>query len=205
MPYSYRLILRSGPNAGNEYPLEKDEIVLGRDAKNDIVINDPEVSRKHARLIKNGDDYFYEDLSSTNGSFIQGQRLSTITLLKPGMTINIGETIALDYEMRSTDPSATVVSRRKPAAPVLDRSTSAPPPPPIAPPVYVAQQQTPAPVTPAAPANKSNKTLKIILIVIAVIFIICVIPSIIMEASDTWCNILGGIFNILKPGSCTIP
>lgn len=202
MPYSYKLILKSGPNAGTEYPLAKDEVILGRDAKSDVVINDTEVSRKHARLIKNGDDYFYEDLGSTNGSFIQGQKLSTITLLKPGMTINIGETIALDYEMKSTDSSATVASRRKQTPSIPTNLTPSAPPPPIAPPVYVIQQPSPAPSAPVTPTKKSNKTMTVLLVIVAAIVVLCVIPSIIMEASNTWCNILGGIFNLLKPGSC---
>jgi pSer/pThr/pTyr-binding forkhead associated (FHA) protein len=205
MPYTYKLILKSGPNAGTEYALEKDEVILGRDAKSDVVINDAEVSRRHARLIRNGEDYFYEDLGSTNGSFIQGARLSTMTLLKPGMTINIGETVVLSYMMTSSDPSATVASKRRQAAPVPTFQTPAAPPPPIAPPVYVAPPQAPVVQASVTPGNQNSKTMKIILIIVAAIVVLCVIPSIIMEASNTWCNILGGIFNLIKSGSCPIP
>ena len=40
----FRLVIRSGPTAGNTFPLEKSEVFVGRDTNNDIVINDPEIS-----------------------------------------------------------------------------------------------------------------------------------------------------------------
>ena len=50
-PDSFQLVQRSGPAPGKTYSLSKNEIYLGRDITNDIVINDPEISRKHARLM----------------------------------------------------------------------------------------------------------------------------------------------------------
>ena len=62
MVTTYRLILVSGVGAGTEYPLEKTELQLGRELSNDIVINDPEVSRRHAKLVLQGDGYVLEDV-----------------------------------------------------------------------------------------------------------------------------------------------
>ena len=51
MPSSYRLVMRSGPSAGKVHPLEKNELFIGRDLNNDVVINDPEKSdRSHVVL-----------------------------------------------------------------------------------------------------------------------------------------------------------
>jgi hypothetical protein len=198
MPYTYKLILTSGPDAGTEIPLEKDELFLGREATNDIVINDVEVSRKHARLLKQGDDYFYDDLGSTNGSFILGQKITAPTLLKPENKITIGEKVEFTYYMTSIDPTATMVSRRKPSAPVSEAPVQLPPPVMVAPPAIPPQPAQ------KKPAVKLSKPVMILLIVIAAIFVLCVIPSIIMEASDTWCNVLGWFFNFLKAGSCIL-
>jgi DNA segregation ATPase FtsK/SpoIIIE, S-DNA-T family len=197
MTYTYKLILQSGPDAGAEFPLEKPDLYLGRDAKNDVVINDSEVSRRHAHLVRQGDDYFYEDLGSTNGSFILGQKLSTSTLLRPGATITIGERVLINYVMTSTDASATVASTRKRQAPVSAPPVVLPPPVSVAPPVY----QAPAAKV-LEPVGQKSKSTKIILIIVAVILVFCIIPWIIMEVSDTYCNILGWFFNMLMPGSC---
>ena len=99
MSTQYKLILQSGVGAGTEYPLEKTDLILGRDLSNDIVVNAPEVSRRHARLILEEGGYILEDLGSTNGTFIRGQRLGAPLVLRPGETITIGEKVVLKYEV----------------------------------------------------------------------------------------------------------
>lgn len=145
MNRTYKLILQTGTNAGAEFVLEKDEIFLGRDVNNDVVINDPEVSRRHARLIRDGEEYLYEDLGSTNGTFIQGQRLAAPTLLKHGTIITIGERVLLSYMIAMTDPYATVAVSRvsqpveplpqaqavPQSSPLPQKASVVPPPPPL--------------------------------------------------------------------------
>ena len=84
MSSNYRLVMRSGPSIGQIYPLEKSEMVIGRDLGNDIVISDSEVSRRHSRIFKQGNNYVIEDLGSTNGTFVNGQRLTGSYVLRPG-------------------------------------------------------------------------------------------------------------------------
>ena len=112
----FRLILLSGSSAGTEFPLEKSEIFLGRDLSNDVVINDPEVSRQHIRLVLTGNTYAIEDRGSTNGTFVRGQRLSGPLLLSPGETIILGEKVLLKFESAPIDPNATVAAFRRPPA-----------------------------------------------------------------------------------------
>ena len=50
------------------YQLEKSEIFIGRDACNDIVIERPVISRRHARIFRVGEDWRVADLSSLNGT-----------------------------------------------------------------------------------------------------------------------------------------
>ena len=216
MAKSFKLIIESGPSAGTELLLEKDELSLGRDVNNDLVINDPEVSRKHARLIKEGDTYIFEDLGSTNGTFILGNRLSKPTLLVPNSKITIGERVQLSYVVEGLDPSETVVApRHVPQPPVQPPAASIPPVPPAAippvppasvppaPPIQAARSSAPVPPppmgVPTSPKKKS-KTLMVILIILAVILVFCVIPFILVDVTNNWCNLFGSIFQMM--GAC---
>lgn len=96
---SFRLVVRRGPQPNQTYELSKDVVTLGRDITNDITINDPEVSRHHMRLMRGAGGFTVEDLGSTNGTFINGQRVNTPRPLRPGDMVGLGETVTLAYEM----------------------------------------------------------------------------------------------------------
>jgi len=115
-PASFQLVMQSGPTPGKSYPLDKSEIYIGRDINNDIVISDAEISRKHCRLILQGGGYVIEDLGSTNGSFVNGQRLMGPHPLRPGELMMLGENVGLSYEMIGFDVDATVVGGAPPMA-----------------------------------------------------------------------------------------
>jgi hypothetical protein len=65
-------------------------VVIGRSPGADIVIGDDFVSGRHARLAPSGDGVVLEDLGSTNGTVLNGERLKAARSLKPGDTIDIG-------------------------------------------------------------------------------------------------------------------
>jgi pSer/pThr/pTyr-binding forkhead associated (FHA) protein len=94
----YRLVVRQGANPGQIYKLEKDEISIGRDVTNDIVLNDAEVSRKHAQLTLEQGRYKIEDLNSTNGTYIDGQRLIGPHVLAVGEIIMFGDNVGVVFE-----------------------------------------------------------------------------------------------------------
>jgi len=94
----FQLTMRSGPTPGETYSLTSDEILLGRDLANDIPIGQPEVSRRHARFFKDGGDIYIEDLGSTNGTFINGARISSPQQLRSGDAVMVGENIVLVFE-----------------------------------------------------------------------------------------------------------
>ena len=88
---NYQLVMQSGPTPGKTFELTLEEYSIGRDINNMIVINDAEVSRKHARLLSQAGGYVIEDLGSTNGTFVNGQRLLGPHMLVHGETISMGD------------------------------------------------------------------------------------------------------------------
>ncbi len=168
---SYQLVMRSGPTPGKVFPITNPEITVGRDVTNDIVINDAEISRRHARLTLQAGDYVVEDLGSTNGSFVNGQRLMGPHALHNGELVMFGENVGLVYESTNVtmDLNATVIS-----APMGPQATVAgpqpmppapppmyaPPPPMEEPPMYAQQVPAgpfePVPPMPVAPPKKSG-------------------------------------------------
>lgn len=107
---SFQLVMRLGPTPGKVISLSDDEVTIGRDIVNDIVISDPEISRKHARFVKVGSGYQLEDLGSTNGTYVNGQRLLGPHQLESGELVMFGENVGMVYEHTPFDPDATVVS-----------------------------------------------------------------------------------------------
>lgn len=93
-----KLIAKEGPASGVSYTLEQQEIFIGRDLSNDIVINDPEISRRHARLYKQGNAYILEDLGSTNGTSVNSKRLTGPCKLNHGEAVGMGQNISFIYE-----------------------------------------------------------------------------------------------------------
>jgi len=75
---------------GNEnFPLEKSVIDIGRHSENDLILNEPHVSRHHAQLRSINKRYIIFDVGSTGGLFINGKKISQATL-QPGDVIRIG-------------------------------------------------------------------------------------------------------------------
>ena len=99
-----KLTIRRGPDTGKVYLLNKDVVTIGRGTKNDIVINDNDVSRSHCQLLRHAGGYEIEDLNSTNGTFINGQRVMARRILKGGQLIELGDMITLEYEKEIIAP-----------------------------------------------------------------------------------------------------
>jgi hypothetical protein len=108
---SFRLIMRTGPDPGTVVDLDKDVMVFGRDAAVDIVLGDSEVSRKHARITRSPGGYVLEDLNSTNGTFVNGERLTSPHVLSHGDLIGMGENVTMTFDAVSPEAAATKARR----------------------------------------------------------------------------------------------
>lgn len=82
-----------GPNSGQSVPLGDDPIILGRGTDAAIRLNDDYVSTRHARFASNGEQWFVEDLGSTNGTYIGSQRVTSPVPLSMGTQVRLGKTI----------------------------------------------------------------------------------------------------------------
>ncbi len=105
----------SGLDAGKVYRIDKDQVRLGAvpqdgGQKNDIVVRDVEhaISRFHCELIKRGGQVYVQDLNSSNGTRLNGERLKpgTPELLRKGSRIQLAETVELRFGYARTDKKA---------------------------------------------------------------------------------------------------
>ena len=103
-----KLIIHEGPVQGEEFALENVSTTIGRAPTNDLVINFPAVSGIHARITREGNNYFLEDLGSSNGTFVNGEQISGRYLLSSGDRIGLGQAVKMEFQLPPVDPGATM-------------------------------------------------------------------------------------------------
>ncbi len=206
----FQLVMHSGPTPGKTFPMEGDVLTIGREASNAIAINDAEVSRKHAQLVFQGGKYIITDLGSTNGTFVNGQRLTGQHVLQPGEIISLGEQISLLYEVvAQVDPNATMISSAaRVSVPPAPAQAPQPKPQPQYQPQPQAQQYagsipaSPEPEVAYIPPPPAKKGLPIPLIIVAIV-LLCLICSCAgffwyVDSNVLWCD----FFPFLFGGAC---
>ncbi|GGD27446.1 FHA domain-containing protein [Microbacterium faecale] len=94
-----RVVITSGPRAGLEIPLGTDPLTIGRSSESGLVIRDDYTSSHHARLIRYDGRWMLQDLDSTNGTFHDGERVTSGSpvAIRPGAPIKVGATT---FELR---------------------------------------------------------------------------------------------------------
>lgn len=156
---AFRLIVRTGPNPGVVTELTKEVSMMGRDVTNDVVLGDAEVSRQHARLTRTPAGFVLEDLGSTNGTFVNGDRLAAPRVLNAGDLLGLGENVTLTFDATSPESTATVMG------PAVGKPAMAAAPPRVAAPspaqaprqgAAAGLAQQPGPATPPVEGQKSG-------------------------------------------------
>jgi pSer/pThr/pTyr-binding forkhead associated (FHA) protein len=98
-----KLLIKRQEGQLTELDWDAEQISIGRDGANDIVIDHPLASRRHARLERAEDGFYVRDLESTNGTFINQERVEGACLLRNQDQVIIADTIIIFH-----DPDATV-------------------------------------------------------------------------------------------------
>lgn len=156
-----RLIIRHDPTTQQEFPLPTEAVTLGREAINEIVLYDPEVSRRHTEISYQDGRFIVSDLGSTNGTFVNGRRIGGPTPLSDGDVIEMGEGVSITFRGPSAEHLETSIE--PPSFVDYDSTTAQPGPlqgPPSQsgepPPTEVMRPDWQPQVTPGAPVAEAT-------------------------------------------------
>ena len=182
-------LFRSGELKGRRLPVKVPVVNIGRGDYNDVVIADPSVSTMHAKLQRRDSVWVLTDLGSTNGTYVEGERLTGEVPLGPGTTLRFGDVAALFEPLDESAPSGRPDSTRM--MPRVDAESPRPAPAAPAPPVR--QDAAPAveplseiprprprprrPIHMAPPRPKSPSTLTVVGLVILVAILAYLLTS----------------------------
>jgi pSer/pThr/pTyr-binding forkhead associated (FHA) protein len=120
------LLVRSGDLKGRRFPIRVPVVNVGRADYNDIVVDDGTVSTIHAKFQRREGIWVLVDLDSTNGTFVDGERVSGEVPLAPGAIVRFGD-VSMVFE-----PMDDTVDPRQGSSTKLMGAMAAPPPPPPA-------------------------------------------------------------------------
>ena len=187
------LTVRQGEQEGSVFTLSEQPAIIGREDTADITIGDPEMSRRHAKVVFQAGKYVIEDLGSTNGTILNGTKVTDPRTLASGDTIKIGQTV-LEYQEQMLPTPAPV---QQAPAPVAPSGAEIPPPPQPAAPV--------APTAPAAPEAPPKKkrgcwlwgcgclALAVIGLILLVVIVAFLLPQMAPDATQNLQDILDGM------------
>ncbi len=116
------LVIVTGPRPGSMIVIgEGQDFVVGRTTEASYAIDDDSLSRRHARFFRLAGKYAIEDLKSTNGTFVDGKRLTEPSFLEPGASIQLGKEIVVRFELQ--DDAVIEEQKRLYEATVRDKLT----------------------------------------------------------------------------------
>lgn len=174
------ILVRTGALKGSRLPIRVPVVNIGRADYNDLVIPDDSVSSAHAKLQRREGMWVLTDLGSTNGTMVDGEKVTGEAVLSPGATVRLGE-VSLLFDPPAEGDGGPAVSGTKvmgalqvpapaPAAP--SRAPAGPPPltppPPAAPPARPAAPRAPLRPVVTAPRKKGNAWLVPLLVVVVI-------------------------------------
>src|SRR5688572_30606658 len=106
---TFQLTIAEGKEAGKEFVFDQSSVVIGRTADCDVILYDPGVSRKHARIFSQGKSYYVEDMGSSNGTKVNGSVVKK-KQLADGDAVALGPVVfsfsSKVIEEMDTDPKA---------------------------------------------------------------------------------------------------
>ena len=205
-----KLIFQSESQMGKEVPLSGDEITIGRDPENSVVLDDVQISRHHLRIYRDKQNWLIEDLNSTNGTTVNGKALKKVQKLKHGDLVTMGDDSKFKVVIIEEKPEKAAKTEPEVSAKKEDsrkrlgfkREKREKVDPVEAMPVSISEEPAAEEKEPVKFLDKYPKWAIILMIAIAFIIIFCVIPFVVIEVSDQWCNLFSSFFNSVSPGVC---
>ncbi len=225
----YKLVFRSGSLSGREETFTNEEMIIGRDPAHRMAIDDPKVSRDHLKIYTENGQLFLVDLESTNGTFVNGKHVTKPVRLKDGDLISLGDNNVFEVQIVKSEPQpqsemaaesaesaesaetaetagtaeSTESAESAPAMETGKRKRSkrrAERVKKVAKPVMQSGSKG---GKPAGGFFASLPTWAVVLFIAVGFFILfCLIPFVIIEVTDQWCNLFSGFFNAISPGVC---
>jgi len=158
-PHTFQLTISKGPHLGKTFELAKEKVTIGRDAAVDVTFDIAEVSRSHAIITRQGDNYLLQDLGSTNGTFVNEKKISGQYRLHSGDKIMLSDAVHMIFSVQY-DSGATVVapSPFESREPRTDPSMPAMPVRPQKPRQYAGKVPAGPTVIPTAPKEEKKNT-----------------------------------------------
>jgi len=205
MAIQAKLITRSGDLSGNIKEISGDLLRIGRDPANDFVVDNIEVSRNHAKITFSEGVYKITDLNSTNGTLVNGRKISTPEKLRDGDLISFGETNIFEFSLvketgAEVEPVSVVENSREEKIkidffpenmndPEFENFTNS-------------DQPKPEKAKLLSSLSKFPSWAVILIIALGFIILFCIIPLFLIEITNQWCNLFSGFFNAISPGTC---
>jgi pSer/pThr/pTyr-binding forkhead associated (FHA) protein len=93
-----KLVVTGGDKVGTEIALSGRQVSIGRAGDSDLIVDDEYASTHHAKLVFINGEWLIQDLDSTNGTFLDGQKVSTPQTVAMNAQVRIGQTT---FELRA--------------------------------------------------------------------------------------------------------
>ncbi|MBN1879480.1 FHA domain-containing protein [bacterium] len=111
------LVIEQGPNQGGTFHIRQDVLTIGRAPTNMVQVVHASVSRRHAQLRKTPEGIVVTDLKSSNGTFVNGQRISGPTVLNHNDLLQVGD-VVLRFKIKTIlGNKVDLIMERKEASP----------------------------------------------------------------------------------------
>ncbi len=151
----FAVVITEKGGAQRRMEFDKNEVTIGRVQGNDIILPKGNVSKRHSRIVLKDARFIVVDLKSTNGTYVNGRKITSPLVVKPGDKVYIGDFILTVEETAGAEAAAPAPSAPGPAparrGPPPLRSAPPPAPEPPAPQPAPAPQAAPAPVPQPSP------------------------------------------------------
>lgn len=184
-----RLVVRGGRYINQTFELTNIQTTVGRSPESDITFTDPEISRKHSQLTRQLDgSYTLADLGSTNGTFLNGERLTRAVNVSQGDMINFGDAIEVEFVVETAVPTNTDHEDTAPGLAYVMPSSDFEDTPSVAQPAPIIPSTPSVPIVPEEPyeppTNNPRRPLILGCLGVLVLLIACIVTIFVLDAYD---------------------